>query len=122
MIGINDIWDNLAALRTFDCNKSLGTIKLRLPNLTKAVITAQKGHIGHTFCAAGAIESIFAILSIRDGVIPNIRNLKEPLDGDLNFAKENVKKPVNVVLKNSLSFGGVNVALVFKAYNEESKL
>jgi 3-oxoacyl-[acyl-carrier-protein] synthase II len=44
--------------------------------LKKAVITAPKGHVGHTFCAAGAIESAFGILSIKNSIVPKILNLE----------------------------------------------
>jgi 3-oxoacyl-[acyl-carrier-protein] synthase II len=58
--------------------------------LKRPVITAPKGHIGHTFCAAGAIESVFGILSIKNSMVPKILNLEQPLDNDLTFAKETV--------------------------------
>lgn len=54
--------------------------------MKKASITAQKGHIGHTFCAAGAVEAIFGILSMENNLAPMILNLENPLDVDLNFA------------------------------------
>lgn len=87
------------------------------------MITAPKGHVGHIFCGAGAVESIFGILSITNSTVPRILNLTEPLDDDLTFAKDNVAKPVDVVLKTCLAFGGVNSALVYKAYKGgEAKL
>lgn len=87
------------------------------------MITAPKGHIGHTFCAAGAVESVFGILSITNNTVPRILNLEEPLDKDLAFASTNIAKPVNTVLKTSLAFGGVNSALVYKRYSaDEGKL
>lgn len=85
--------------------------------MKNAVITANKSNIGHTFCAAGAIESIFAIMSIKEQTVPKILNLKEPLNNELNFAMENVKKPIDVVVKTALAFGGVNAALVYKSFD-----
>ena len=93
---------------------------LQLDQLKKAVITAPKGHIGHTFCAAGAVESVFAVLSIKNNTIPMILNLDDPLDKDLAFATKNVQKNVDTVVKTSLAFGGVNSALVYKRYEESA--
>lgn len=44
-------------------------------------VTANKGAIGHTFGAAGAIESIFTILSVKEGISPKILNLDKPIAG-----------------------------------------
>lgn len=82
------------------------------------MITAPKGHIGHTFCASGAIEAIFGILSIKNKEIPQILNLEDPLDNDLVFAQKNIQKEVDVLVKTALAFGGVNSALVIKSYKD----
>ena len=50
--------------------------KIEVSQLKKAVITAPKGHVGHTFCAAGALESAFGILSIKNSIVPKILNLE----------------------------------------------
>jgi 3-oxoacyl-(acyl-carrier-protein) synthase len=52
----------------------------------KPVITAQKGHVGHLVTGAGAIETAFALLTLKTKQIPGIRNLISPLDPHLNFA------------------------------------
>ena len=54
------------------------------------MITANKGNVGHIFCGAGSVESVFSILSIKHGIIPKILNLENPCDKDLNFAMSNV--------------------------------
>ena len=82
--------------------------------MTSAVITAHKSQIGHTFCAAGAVESAFGILAMKNGLVPRTVNLDEPLDQDLRFATSNVTKRIAYMVKTSLAFGGVNAALVFK--------
>jgi 3-oxoacyl-[acyl-carrier-protein] synthase II len=48
-------------------------------------ISANKSNTGHAFVAAGAIESIFSILSIEHSLIPRIRNLESPISEDFNF-------------------------------------
>lgn len=86
--------------------------------LKKVSITANKSAIGHCFAAAGAIETIFAVMSIEKGVVPGIRNLENPIEGlKLDFIGENSRKQiVKKVIKNSFGFGGVNVALLLGKY------
>ena len=65
------------------------------------------------------MESIYSILSLVEGIVPHIKNLEDPLDPELNFAQANISKPMKVVLKNSLAFGGINSSLVYKAFEKE---
>ncbi|KHF39917.1 beta-ketoacyl-ACP synthase II [Halalkalibacter okhensis] len=85
-------------------------------------ISSTKSMTGHLLGAAGAIEAIFSLLTMRDGVIPptiNYETSDEELDLDYvpNVAKE---RGVNVVLSNSLGFGGHNVTLAFKTYKQKT--
>ncbi|MGG3888836.1 beta-ketoacyl-ACP synthase II [Metabacillus fastidiosus] len=85
----------------------------------KLSISSTKSMTGHLLGAAGAIEAIFALLSIKEGIIPptiNYETSDEELDLDYtpNKAKH---KDVNIVLSNSLGFGGHNAALLFKKFN-----
>ena len=79
------------------------------------VLTATKSMTGHLLGAAGALESIAAILAIRDGVVPPTINLDDPDDGlDLDVAAHKARHmDVPAALNNSFGFGGHNVALVF---------
>ncbi|BCL13195.1 beta-ketoacyl-ACP synthase II [Micromonospora sagamiensis] len=79
------------------------------------VLTATKSMTGHLLGAAGALESIATILTIRDGVIPPTINLDEPDDGlDLEVVANKARHmDVPAALNNSFGFGGHNVALVF---------
>ncbi|MEV0940455.1 beta-ketoacyl-ACP synthase II [Micromonospora wenchangensis] len=79
------------------------------------VLTATKSMTGHLLGAAGALESIATILTIRDGVIPPTINLDDPDDGlDMDVAANKVRHlDVPAALNNSFGFGGHNVALVF---------
>jgi 3-oxoacyl-[acyl-carrier-protein] synthase II len=79
------------------------------------VLTATKSMTGHLLGAAGALESIAAILAIRDSVVPPTINLDDPeekLDFDVAAHKA---RPLDIpaALNNSFGFGGHNVALIF---------
>ena len=79
-------------------------------------ISSTKSMTGHTLGAAGAIESIFCIKAINDGIIPPTINLDNP-DSlcDLNYTPlVSTEKKVNVAMNNSFGFGGTNSTLVFK--------
>ena len=49
-------------------------------------------------------------------MIPEIKNLKDPLDPKLSFAMKNTERKVDVVLKNAFVFGGVNCSILYKKY------
>ncbi|MEH0971781.1 beta-ketoacyl-ACP synthase II [Micromonospora sp. CPCC 205546] len=79
------------------------------------VLTSTKSMTGHLLGAAGALESIATILSIRDGVVPPTINLDDPDDGlSLDVAANEARRmDIPAALNNSFGFGGHNVALVF---------
>jgi 3-oxoacyl-[acyl-carrier-protein] synthase II len=79
-------------------------------------ISSTKSMTGHTLGAAGAIESIFCIKAINDGIIPPTINLDKPdSQCDLNYTPlVSTEKKVNVAMNNSFGFGGTNSTLVFK--------
>ncbi|SBT45517.1 beta-ketoacyl-ACP synthase II [Micromonospora auratinigra] len=79
------------------------------------VLTATKSMTGHLLGAAGALESIATILSIRDGVVPPTINLDDPDEGlTLDVAAHKARHlEINAALNNAFGFGGHNVALVF---------
>lgn len=79
-------------------------------------MSSTKSMIGHMLGAAGGVEAIFAILSLRDQVAPPTINLETPdpecdLDYVPNVARE---MKLDVVLSNSFGFGGTNATLAFK--------
>ncbi|MGB3379106.1 beta-ketoacyl-ACP synthase II [Allopontixanthobacter sediminis] len=86
-------------------------------DLSGASMSSTKSAIGHLLGGAGAVESIFCILAIRDQIVPPTLNLDNPDEGT-----EGVdlvphiprKRPVNAVLNNSFGFGGTNASLVMK--------
>ncbi|MDP9791718.1 3-oxoacyl-[acyl-carrier-protein] synthase II [Catenuloplanes nepalensis] len=82
---------------------------------THPVVTATKSMTGHLLGAAGALESIATILSIRDSIVPPTINLDDPDDKlDLDVAAHKARPlEIPAALNNSFGFGGHNVALVF---------
>ncbi len=83
-------------------------------------ITANKSMLGHTLGAAGAIEAIVTILTIRDGCVPPTINLVDPdpeaegLDLTPNTA---ARHDVRTAISNSFGFGGQNTALIFRRWD-----
>ncbi|MBV9827343.1 MAG: beta-ketoacyl-ACP synthase II [Alphaproteobacteria bacterium] len=78
-------------------------------------MSSTKSAIGHLLGAAGSVEAIFAILALRDGVVPPTLNLDNPspsCDIDL-VPKEARQRKVGYVLSNSFGFGGTNASLIF---------
>src|SRR5690606_761095 len=81
-----------------------------------ALMSATKSATGHLLGAAGAIESIFSLLAIRDNVAPPTINLDNPsVDTVINLVPHKpVQREINTVLSNSFGFGGTNASLVFR--------
>ena len=81
----------------------------------KIAMSSTKSAIGHLLGAAGAVESIFSILAVRDGVLPPTLNLENPSEGcDINLVpKVAQQRNVNAALSNSFGFGGTNASLIF---------
>lgn len=83
-------------------------------------ISATKSMTGHLLGAAGAIESIISILSIRDNVIPgtiNTIHLDENIPEGMNIILgKSIHQPVNYVLNNTFGFGGHTASSIFKRY------
>lgn len=88
---------------------------------TNACMSSTKSMTGHLLGAAGAVESIFCVMAIRDGIVPPTINLENPEEevGDFNLVPNKAqKKDVNVALSNSFGFGGTNASLVLKKFEK----
>ncbi len=79
-------------------------------------VSSTKSMTGHLLGAAGGIEAIFSVLSMRDGVIPPTVNLEnQDPDCDLDYVPNMARQAtVNVAMSNSFGFGGTNGTLIFK--------
>jgi len=79
------------------------------------VMSSTKSSVGHLLGAAGAVEAIFSILAIRDGICPPTLNLDNPsCETVINLAAHKaVERPVHAALSNSFGFGGTNASVVF---------
>jgi 3-oxoacyl-[acyl-carrier-protein] synthase II len=80
-------------------------------------MSSTKSAIGHLLGGAGAVESIFCILAMRDQVAPPTLNLDNPSAGceGVDLVPHKAKpRPIKAVLNNSFGFGGTNASLVFK--------
>ncbi|MBM4288001.1 MAG: beta-ketoacyl-ACP synthase II [Deltaproteobacteria bacterium] len=83
-------------------------------------VSATKSQTGHLLGAAGALEAIFTILSIKHGLIPptlNLESMDPECAGIAVVGAQPEKQEVRCALSNSFGFGGTNAALVFKHYN-----
>ncbi|WP_375394860.1 beta-ketoacyl-ACP synthase II [uncultured Sphingomonas sp.] len=97
----------------------LGAVKrLFGADIGRLSMSSTKSATGHLLGGAGAVESIFCILAMRDGIVPPTLNLDNPSEGaegvDLvpHVAR---KRSVKAVLNNSFGFGGTNASLVMRA-------
>jgi 3-oxoacyl-[acyl-carrier-protein] synthase II len=83
-------------------------------------VSSTKSMTGHLLGAAGGVEAIFSLLSIRDGVIPPTINLDNPSEGcDLDYVPNTARETdVNIAISNSFGFGGTNGSLVFRKFTD----
>ncbi len=83
-------------------------------------VSSTKGQIGHCLGAAGAIESIFTIKALNEGIIPPTINLENPdPDCDLDYVPNTARKAeLTTVMSNNFGFGGTNGSVIFTKYND----
>jgi 3-oxoacyl-[acyl-carrier-protein] synthase II len=105
---VNDRIETLAIKRTF------GEAAARVP------ISSTKSMMGHLIAAAGSVEAIVCLLTIRDGVLPPTINLDHPgPDCDLDYIPHVARRQsVEVALSNSFGFGGQNIALILRRFRD----
>jgi 3-oxoacyl-[acyl-carrier-protein] synthase II len=82
-------------------------------------MSSTKSCIGHLLGAAGAVEAIFSILAIRDGVLPPTINLDNPsVETAIDLVPHKARqRKVDIALSNSFGFGGTNASLIFRRYD-----
>ncbi|MFC1968557.1 beta-ketoacyl-ACP synthase II [Chloroflexota bacterium] len=103
---VNDISETLAIKSVFGEHSK------------RVAVSSNKSMIGHLLGASGAVEDIFSILSIRDGIIPPTINYETPDPRcDLDYVPKLARKArVDVVISNSLGLGGTNGTMILKRY------
>lgn len=81
-------------------------------------LSSTKSSTGHLLGAAGAVEAIFSILSIKNNIVPPTINLDDlSIDTKIDLVPhESKEKEINSVLSNSFGFGGTNVSVIFSRY------
>ncbi|KPK22399.1 MAG: 3-oxoacyl-ACP synthase [Dehalococcoidia bacterium SG8_51_3] len=81
-------------------------------------ISSNKSMIGHLACAAGAVEAIAAVMTVREGIIPPTIHYETPdPECDLDYVPNKARRqPVKVCLSNSFGMGGQNCSLIIKRF------
>ncbi len=95
-------------------------VKAALGSVAKQVmISSTKSMTGHMMGATGALEAIFCIQAIHDGVVPPTINLHTPdPECDLDYIPNEARQhPVRLALSNAFGFGGHNAVLAFQAFS-----
>lgn len=97
-------------------------IKTALGEASKNVmVSSTKGNVGHLLGAAGGVEAVICVKAIENQLVPPTINYKEKDEEcDLDIVPNEPRKAkVNIVMSNSLGFGGHNSCIVIKKYEEE---
>ncbi len=105
---LNDIAET-AALKS-----ALGDAAYNIP------VTSTKSMTGHMMGATGALEAMFCLQAMRDGIVPPTINYTDPdPECDLDYVPNEARRmPVNVAMSNSFGFGGHNAVLIFKSFSK----
>jgi 3-oxoacyl-[acyl-carrier-protein] synthase II len=115
-IGPSDIdYVNAHGTSTMADGIELGAVERILGDAaSKVAMSSTKSSIGHLLGAAGAVEAIFCLLAMRDGIVPPTINLDNPdVTTRLDLVPHTAqKRTVNVAMSNSFGFGGTNAALI----------
>jgi 3-oxoacyl-[acyl-carrier-protein] synthase II len=84
----------------------------------KTPVSSIKSMMGHLIAAAGSVEAITCLLSMRDGILPPTINYETPdPDCDLDYVPNEARQaPVRRALSNSFGFGGQNCSLIFAEF------
>ena len=101
-----------------DLTESLAIKKALNSNYKKVMVSSTKGNTGHLLGAAGAVEAVICIKALENNLVPPTLNYKEKDEEiDLNIVSNDlVNKELNVIMSNSLGFGGHNASIIMKKY------
>ncbi len=86
----------------------------------KMMVSSTKSMVGHQLGAAASVELIFCVLAMRDDIVPPTINLEKPDPAcDLDYVPNVARKQrINVALSNSFGFGGHNVSLIVRRFDD----
>jgi 3-oxoacyl-[acyl-carrier-protein] synthase II len=99
----------------------LGAVQRLVGNTAgRMSMSSTKSCVGHLLGAAGAVEAIFSLLAIRDGVAPPTINLDNPsVQSPIDLVPHEAhKRDIDTALSNSFGFGGTNASLIFRRYTQ----
>ncbi len=84
----------------------------------KIPVSSNKGSLGYSIGAAGSIDAVFSLLSLKKQVLPQTNNLEniDPRCNSILILKKPDFKSVNIILSNNFDYAGNNVSLVFKSF------
>ncbi len=86
----------------------------------KMMVSSTKSMVGHQLGAAASVELIFCVLAMRDDIVPPTINLEKPDPAcDLDYVPNKARRQrINVALSNSFGFGGHNVSLIVRRFDD----
>lgn len=102
-----------------DSCETMAIKKVMGEDWNNVLVSSTKGNTGHLLGAAGGVEAVICSMALENGIVPRTINYKVPdLECDLNIVQnEVIKKDLNVVMSNSLGFGGHNASIIFRKMN-----
>jgi 3-oxoacyl-[acyl-carrier-protein] synthase II len=103
-----------------DLNETLAIKAVFADAAYDLLVSSTKSAMGHTLGAAGGIEIVICAMAVHDGIAPPTINYRTPdPDCDLNYVPNvPVKRDIDLALSNSFGFGGHNVTLAVRRYQE----
>ena len=102
-----------------DSCETMAIKKVMGKDWNNVLVSSTKGNTGHLLGAAGGVEAVICSMTLKNGIVPPTINYKVPdSECDLNIVQnETIKKDLNVVMSNSLGFGGHNASIIFRKMN-----
>jgi 3-oxoacyl-[acyl-carrier-protein] synthase II len=99
-----------------DINETQAIKKVFGERAYKIPVSSTKSMTGHLLGAAGAVEGIYSVLALKEGIIPPTINYENPdPQCDLDYVPNRARKAdIRVVLSNSFGFGGTNACVIFR--------
>ena len=96
------------------------SLAINAANLGSVPMNSLKGYYGHTLGAAGILESVIAIHSLRENTLIGSYNFKEAgTSKPLNIIKQTTKATLTNALKTAVGFGGCNAAVLFQKQKQQ---